>query len=403
MNNLFPALSSGAKQLVLIVLVLLNFFGFYYTSFPGFHYIVTFFLIYFAIKYRKVDIPNKIILCLFLLFFFFSCLYSQIYNNQPLYKTIGFSNNYLGILFLFYLLKKNLPSNDILNALVTLALFYCIGYLIQYLVYPFPIFSVANNDGASIEQYRIRINGSICAYFLYFWGINKYLKENKKIYILYSLLGFFPIIIMGFRSLVFLVVCFSILMIPFVTQKIKKTFWYSIVLAICTFGISQTGLVKEKIDEMMERQLSDQTFQNEDYIRIRAYEYFTEVHFTKPGERILGGGIPAGKTKYAEELGKIAEYDHLYWVDWGLVGLSWIIGPITVTFLILYYIITAFRCKDSSIQFVRFTLILLVLGSLITTMELYRNGNILLASLLLYYTHKYNKEKKELTMIRSCV
>lgn len=392
---LFPKLDNRTRKVTFLTLILLSFFGISFMAvIPGYHHLVTIFLIYVLFTCRKIDFPYKKLLYIYLTFLLISCIYSNIFNHQPLLKTIGFCSNYLGILFTFYILSKKMSSKQILNCLIFLSILYTIGYIVQWLVYPFPIFDVADNEARSLVEYRIRIPGSLCAYVLFFYGINKYMEEKKLKYIVYTVLASFPIIVMGFRTLTFLAVLFAFAMIGFVKHKLTKILYYLLFFGLVAYGASQTPIVQDKIAEMMQRQEDDQTFDNPDYIRWIAYDYFTQQFFDKPGEQLLGGGVPAGSTRYAKALSDIAHVSKLYWMDLGLVGLSWLIGVPAVLLLVYLYLWCAWQCKSPSLQFIRFTSLLLVFGSLLTTMELYRAGNILLFSFLLCYQYKYNIEKK---------
>lgn len=390
----FPKLDIASQKIVIITLLLLSFFGIsFFHMFQGYHYIVAYGLISFLCFAKKSIFPYKKYIYWYLFFLLLSCVYSQIYNGQFVLKTIGFSSSYLGILFTFFLLHQKLSSKQLLDCLLFLSLLYCIGYIIQWVVYPFPIFEVANNEGKSLDYYRIRISGSLCAYVLYFYGLNRFIQLKKLKYIVYSILSFIPIVIMGFRTLTVFSLVFSVVIIGFVKRSIFKSIGFLFVMGIFALGVSQVDIVQDKVLEMQDRQESDQTFDNPDYIRWIEYNYFTEKFFVKPGEQFFGGGVPAGTTSYAKAI-ETAESNALYWVDLGMIGLTWIIGIPAVVLLIVIYLRCAKRCKSPDIQFVRFTLLLLVVGSLVTTMELFRYGNILLVSFLLCYEYKYNQEMK---------
>ena len=392
--SLFPKLDVASSKVVIVSLLALSCFGITaFSVFQGYHYIVAYGLLSLLLLSNNIVFSYKKYIYYYSLFLFLSCVYSQIYNGQFLLKTIGFCGSYLGILFSFYLLNKKLTSKQILDSLIFLSLVYCIGYIVQWVVYPFPIFEVANNEGKSLEYYRIRVSGSLCAYVLFFYGLNKYLQERRLKYIIYSIMSFLPIIIMGFRTLTTLAVVMAFILVGFVKRKITKTIGYLCVFGILAFFVSQVEVVQNKIAEMQDRQESDQTFDNPDYIRWIEYDYFTKEFFAKPGEQFFGGGVPAGDTKYSRLLAT-DEGRGLYWVDLGMIGLTWIIGLPAVLLLIIIYLLCAWRCKSPDIQFVRFTLLLLVVGSLVTTMELFRQGNILLVSFLLCYEYKYNKERQ---------
>ena len=394
MRSFFPTLNTQSKRVVLLALFLLGFFNcIVFSIVPGFHYIASYGLLLVFLLYRKEKFKYSKYIYLYLFFFLISCIYSHLYNGQLLFKTLGFSNIYIGICFSYYILKTKLSYEDIVQCIIFVSILYCIGYIIQWIVYPLTLFSGANDDGDSTEVYRVRIAGSLCAYVLFFYGFNMFfLRKNIK-YLGYSVLAFIPIIIMGFRTLTVLSVLFVIAMVLCVKKNIIESIGYFILLGIFALVALQTDIVQNKMSEMMERQERGDTFDNPNYIRVVQFAYFTNEFFTKPGEQFWGGGAPAGNTKYSQALTDVEETNGYYWVDWGLVGLTWIIGIPAVILLIVMYSHSAWRCKAPYLQFIRFTLILLVIGSLATTKELYRSGNILLASFLLCCEYRYNQAK----------
>ena len=151
----------------------------------------------------------------------------------------------------------------------------------------------------------------------------------------------------------------------------------------------------DKIQEMTSRQENEEDAGTENNIRLIAFEYLTDVQFTKPGEKVFGGGIPVMNTRYSQELNSLVTNLHIYWVDIGLIGLSYVLGIPTVLMLCFIYLLCAWRCGQQNLQYIRFTAITMVFGSAMTTMELYRAGNILLFSLLLCIEYKCNCELKE--------
>lgn len=393
---LLPSLNAKSKRVVFLALFLTGFFDLVVFRFvPGFHYIVSYCLLLVLLLYKQKDFRYNKYIYLYLFFFLISCIYSHLYNGQFLFKTLGFSRVYIGLCFSFYILKSGLSSKDIMKCLIFISILYCMAYIIQWIVYPLPLFSGANDEGDSSNVYRVRIAGSMCAYTLFLYGFNMFLHKKKAKFLVYSALAFTPIIIMGFRTLVALSILCVCAMVVVIEKKFFKCVRYFMVLAIMALVAFQTNIVQDKITEMRERQENSQTFDNPDYIRLRQYVYFTTVFFVKPWEQVIGGGVPAGTTKYAQTLAYEEETYGYYWVDWGLIGLTWIIGIPAVLLLISMYLHCAWRCKDPQLQFVRFTLVLLVIGSLATTKELYRSGNILLASFLFCYEYLYYKEKQQ--------
>lgn len=65
-----------------------------------------------------------------------------------------------------------------------------------------------------------------------------------------------------------------------------------------------------------------------------------------------------------------------------------------VILLVFMYLYCMWKCKEPRLQYIRFTLFVVLFGSIVTSMELYREGNILLLSLFLYIEYKYHMEQK---------
>lgn len=92
----------------------------------------------------------------------------------------------------------------------------------------------------------------------------------------------------------------------------------------------------------------------------------------------------------------IANSMGLWWVDLGLIGLSYVIGIPTVLILVLLVLYCFHNSRSPDLCFIRCTLIVVFLGSIITSMEIYRSGNLIILSLLFYCSYaKCSKEKEK--------
>ena len=258
-------------------------------------------------------------------------------------------------------------------------------------MYP-TVFFVGAEHNVGEEVFRMRLSGTILCYALFFYGINKYLTSKQPFYLLYTLMGGVPIIVQGFRTLVVLSALLAFLIIPFIVKGGLRTILYSMFGAVIAVSVMSTSIVSDKIDEMMSRQKDNQTFINNEYVRNICLDYYWNNFYTKPYEKIIGGGLPVDKSsRYAKTIESLNE-NHLWIQDLGLVGLSMMIGIPAVICLILIFGICIIRCKEPELQYIRFTLFLVLIGSLFTTMELYRPGNLLILSLFLYMEYRYHLE-----------
>lgn len=382
-------------SLLLLFLVLMDGFGCIFLNTPILKYIYSIILVVFLFLSNKNERTKCRLVIAYFSFIVVSCIYSSIVHGQDFIRVFVNSCQYFSLIIIFLLFKMNGSLISSEKTLIVLCIFFCICYIIQYLVYPIAIFNGALDKNAidNYGQFRMRMPGSLCGYLLYFYGVNEYIQKRKNKYILYVLLGFFPILMMGFRSLMALTILFTIFMIPFVTRRVSKSvkwLFVAVIVGCISFNIP---LVSEKYDEMMERQKSSQTFDNDDYIRLLALDYFSNQVFIHPGERICGGGVPLNDTKYGKSVMGVAETDGYWWVDLGIVGLSFILGMPAVICLVLVVLKCVFLSSPPDKQYIRFALLTVLLGSVMTSMELFRNGNILVLGLVYYLLINENESR----------
>lgn len=391
-------MSNNYVKIFLLLLVLVRFFGLVIIPFKpsAWDYPFMAILAYLIIDSINITSIYAKLIVSYVFFVVVSCLYSAVFHDQNFLIVFFHTYNYIAVVFFFYLLKKRVSSKEAIQILISFSLVCCLCYILQWLIHPFILFEGAEDEiKASATQYRVRTPGSIGCYCLFLYGFNKFLLSKKYKYLLFSLIGFLPILIMGFRSLVSLAVASFFLMIPFVVKSTGKTIIYSILGTVFALSLMQTIIVQFKIAEMNKRNLKEQTYSNENYIRWKEFDYLWNEHFKDPVEKFLGGGLPADtKSLYSRKLSYVRDYYRLFWNDLGLVGLSMMIGIPAVILLAIMYATCIWRLKEPQFQFLRFTLIIVLIGGIFTTAEVFRKGNILLFSLFLYIEYKYHKEKK---------
>lgn len=385
------------KKLLLWTLVLLNFFDIIFLNFNIINYILLFTILFFSYKSRKVSFPYKKTIFVYTFFIICSCIYSHYYNGQIMYKVLFNSYDYLTLLFALIAMKYNLSSYQLIQTIKIISIIFCCCYLIQWIIYPIQLFAESLNESTITQnEFRMRMPGSICAFTLFFYGINQFLLNKKEINILYIGLGFLVFLIMGFRTLLAFAILFTLFLLYSVTRNAIRIIGYLTLGCILVFVVSQTEFVQSKITEMQTRQEKGDNFSNKDYIRYREYEYFTEEQFIKPGERFIGGGIPVyDGNNYANTLSHVAITYGYFWNDLGLFGLSWIIGIPAVLILIYIIIRCSIKIKDKDILFIRYTLLTTLFSSLLTTAEIFRRGNFIIIALFLCVEYTRSLEKKK--------
>lgn len=378
-----------------LILLLSSCFGVIFLNLYALQYLYVIILFVFTFIERKKKHQYTNLIFSYLIFVLLSCCYSAFFNGQNLIKSIAASYPCLGVLSYFIAIHYDLTSKKIITTVKVICIAWCCCYMLQWLIYPTVLFAGALNEvNITEDEFRMRMPSSICAYILFFLSINELLLQKKILSgLFFTLLGFLPILIMGFRSLTILSVFCAILMIAFVTRKFFKSILVGF-LFICAMYLSYgIPIVHNKVNEMLERQEAGQDFSNSDYIRYIEYNYFANNIFTKPGERILGGGYPVmdGTTEYGRNMYNSTYNYMLFWTDLGLIGLSFIIGIPAVCLLIWMVFITIKKCRSREIQFIRFSLLAVLLGSIATSMEIFRQGNLLIVGLIFYYVEYQQK------------
>lgn len=373
------------NKVLFLILLLLQFYELIIFTAHFWYYVLTFLLAYFLINGYKYKSAVKKYIALYCLFIFVSAVSSSIFNKQPVLGTFVESYPYLGLLSFFLLPSLNIRQSKLIEqGMVKLAILFCVCYLIQYVFFPTIIFTGASTTGLFEDgAVRIRMAGSALSFFLYLWGLSTFLEKREKKYIFISLLALLVPFMMGFRSLLFLVVVCTVILIIKKEGFSFKIVLYGALMIILGFAVSFLPFVRDKIDSMIERQGSGQTFSNSDYIRFIEYDYYMENVFSNPLERFFGGGTPVYGTAYYNEI-MVAFEKLLYWNDWGIIGLSWIIGVVPVCILIFLVLKCCLYHLNGHYFYLKLLLLLLLLGSIATSMEIYRNGNLIIVGLIMY-------------------
>ena len=364
-------------------------------------YPLIFWLFYFLYVERKcLDKWERCIVAISL-FVILSCLISYRYNYQPFSLTLFFSYPYLGLLSYFFMKWANPNAENTFKVLKRIFYIVVGCYILQVLLYPLVLFGSALGDiNSDLGFFRMRFVCSLIFFLFFLYGLNQYYLGKGLKYFRYCILSGIPIVIMGFRSLTALTVLSAFLMLFFTKRKLGHFMKYAVGIFIVALIALQIPLVQDKMDEMMKRQESEQTFQNEDYVRWVSLAYYDSYYNERPLVRIFGGGYPLvtydgphnHSNKYQVYVSDGVD-SGLMWNDLGLIGLSYIIGIPAVLLLLILCIRCMVQCKAPNLQYIRFALLTTMLGTIITSQELYRSGNFLLLGILFYYVKICNEEK----------
>lgn len=370
------------KYLIILILFALRFFGAINISYSII--IAVLIIITSKIDYKK-DKIGYIILFTFitLIINYFSSLY---FRGQALWQSITAFPHVFMLLFYFYLKKKDYKINEIENSVLFVSILFSLCYILQVYIYPTIIFQGARSllyDGTGLP--RIRMEGSTMIFLAYFLCLNRYLIYRKKMYIACMGLFFILFFLYGFRTFIFAVIISSFILIYKYKgfKAIGKAIIIFSIFGACLYTIP---IVKDRLNIMLEKQKTE-TFTNEDYIRTLCFKYYTTEHFKNSMEYILGSGYPNLDSMYGKDIQNIEKTSMFYWVDLGLLGLSWMIGLPAVLCMILYSIIMIFNKARDALYINSFFIFLLLSG--FTSGEFFRFGSFIPQAIALFIYYKY--------------
>lgn len=347
-----------------------------------------------SLCFRKI----LIFLLIGLVISMFSCSY---YNGQGILDSIAALASFYYILIYFMLSYIKPSSLNIKKALICLCLIFNTLYILQFiLLQKGLVFLPIEEDNIFLgEGARFHMIGSGLASLSIFLGINTFLYTKNKLALFFSFSGLIVLLLMAFRTMVVLSILFVVFEL-FLIKGVKKTsFIYLIIGGACFFLLLQIPVIYDKVEYMWLKEFGEGTkhsFANEDYIRWVTLGHYYTNHFHDWIEFIFGSGYPNVDGRYFKTVENLWSVG-IYWMDWGLLGLSWMIG-IPAVFSMLLYSYKVFKIKiDKRFYFIPVWFLYLVISS-ITTAEFFRQGNFVIQALCLYLAERvyydYIKNKK---------
>ena len=393
-----------ALLITLFSLVLLNFFGlvqYTYIIYAINAYFIANFIYSVWIR-RKVKTPFDFALSVVLVGLILSGISSSYYeNSNPLYVYFAYQF-ILALYFYIILVNKDTQVKHVEKALTYLSLALCVFYIVQYIAFQRGIvltdMFADGYDAEAGDLVRFRAVGSALAAWAYFYGLNGVLVSQKKSFlkVLLLVLGLAVILLMSFRTMVAGLMLCTLVMVIKVNGLKSGLFKYLFLLFVAIVVAYNVPTVQKKIDYMIEKQQGDQTLANDDYIRWINFYYHLDENTKDDVEYYLGVGLNADKNSSLCIKEDILMKQHLSWVDWGLIGLSWQVGLLTVLGMLLYsFKVIKFRFEPEQVCISVFFLYLVLIS--ITTLEFARTGNFVVQALVLYlatyYIKKQNKNK----------
>lgn len=328
-----------------------------------------------------------------------NCAYSSSVHGSIMMDNVMAYYSFFQIAMYFYLKQFKMNVCFLEKVVLCFAIFYCIVYAIQMLVFPHvvidyagKIISDAAESGADYyDRGTLRLRGPGGGFLMlsYFMCLNRYIIGGKRINLLFSMLFMLFLFLSGFRSLVALGLILSILMFVRNTKFNLEAAFRLFLLGVGIVLLVSIPPIQRVVEQMVEGTI-DQKQQKDDDARIKELGYFLAVHPQNQLDYFLGSGMPNGNDNdaYSQDVVNVGVMEHLFWQDLGLLGLYIMAGlGVVVAFLWLVWKVT-FYPTSSYGQYLKYYFIYLLFGS-IASMEIYRNGIFGVEAIGLYLAERY--------------
>lgn len=317
-----------------------------------------------------------------------------VFHGQSFFNSFNANLTFVAIVIYFVLFRFKVAPEQLERVLLYMFVIFCLCYIYQVMVYPKAVFVSSDNYNTDLDASlrRIRMSGMSLAGFGFFFTLSKVLLKRYN-YVPLLILSIVVMLLFGFRTLLAFSLLFAFVLNTRINGFSKQLFVGVIIILLGGWGFSLTEFGQATFEHMMERQETDQTFGNKDYIRYTTLWYYLFDHFENPIEYFLGSGIPfrGGNNAYAQYYERLEMFG-IHYYDWGILGMSWMMGVLSLVAMIWYPIKAFFTKlpKDKVYLAVWFGY-LFACG--FTSAEFVRQGCFLLQGMVLYLIYNYSNEK----------
>lgn len=308
-------------------------------------------------KYRYNNCYNKRLFQSLFFLIILNCITCFFFRHQSPIVTIFGWRSFLPLLFIPTFYSWRLSVGEWEKLLFILFIIILVSYILQYVFIDLELFHLDKRRDFLEVETRIRIYSDGILFLGTLYSLNKFLLNHRVSYIVLFLIAFFIVFLQGFRVLILgLALCSFLIYYRIKGFSFKSLSYYVIPLIIGLYFVRDLPIVQNKIEEIINRN-DNSNFDNDSYVRVLLFEHFYTDHVVNNTEYVLGSGmtklsvdsetLEVGKnilSNYSKEMSELAAYNHFFYVDAGLIGLSWFAG-IPFVLLYVYFLITMIKQK----------------------------------------------------------
>lgn len=335
----------------------------------------------------------------FPLMIFFGCIVSMIscsyIRHQSIMQSIAVNHTVLSIISFYYFYDKRIQYKSMINGLQLYFVVWAICYILQVIAFPTIIFPCAEANmefEMTSDKYKFFFPGLIIIHFAFFYNLNRYLDSKKKSFLFMAILA---VLMMVFRVSRLHTVIFVFLAILFIYSYFGRINLKLLVLlgifAIAAGIMVNSSAGQEIFGFMLEKQ-ENETFTNDDYVRNLSLAYFYTDFFQNNFEMITGAGLPNVASQYGRWIEDWRGIRTGY-VDWGILGQSWMLGIITAIGFLLMWIKPVLKYRyDKTNKYCQYFFIYTILISILA-ITAFLSGSVVIQVMIYVIASQLNINK----------
>jgi len=244
--------------------------------------------------------------------------------SQGLFDSFMALPLYLSYILFFLLIVWKEPVDDIESVIIALGVIYLIVYSVTFLSFPTPVFGNIESFSTDRGFQRVMLEGRGFLFLFSFYALGRFYNKREILW-----LGIFIVTVIGVMMLLTrtLIAGSLILWTLYILRKSKNI---NKVIAI-VFIIGFVYLISQlNFSRLLFTQTMSQTENFNEYIRIKAVDYYLTEFSPNIYAKVFGNGEPFRNTGYANYITYIEKVLGLYTSDIGYIGMYTKFGLLSV-------------------------------------------------------------------------
>ena len=340
----------------------------------------------------KANFRNHILILI--LASFGSALMAYMFHGQD-YSLTLFQQRSIYFYLFYFLLHYLLPEPIKLERLIIqFGLVYCLVFLLQTVAYPTLITeSHVFRDRGTIRIFLPGENVMILGYLIAF---DRIFEKFDWLYFSHLMLSVIVVLLLGTR-----VMLLALVILSFVNILINKRVQNKFAVFFLFIGVAFISylVMKDTISaEIAETQKHSSQAQN--YIRVKAAEYYLTDFQKGIGSIVLGNGSPNDKSSYGAMVKNVNNRSGFYLSDIGILGIYVKYGILftVVCFIIMFQGLFGKLHRD--LHYIKYFMAYLLINMVVSTLPFETSYGIVEICMILYIIDCYKDTSKQSLLLQ---